>query len=199
MSAGASQQELTKLRPLELPALVARANLPEEATTKVARCISALDALATLEASGLRLEAARLFAHTLPNREAVWWACMCARHTAPANLAALERAALEAAEIWVRQQTDEVRHDAMSKAQQAGLQTPEAWAGFAAFLSGDSMSLPNLPKVPPAPHLTGDVVGGAVQLASVRGDPTRQPARLTLFLQSARDIAAGGTGWLEPG
>jgi hypothetical protein len=198
MSAGPSQLALTKLQALELPALIAHAKLSEEAVARVKGCISLLDALAVLEVAGFRMEAARLVGHALLKREAVWWTCMCARHTAPANLAAADQAALEAAEIWVRRQTDEARRDAMSKAQHTGFQTPEAWAGFAAFLSGDSMSLPDLPKVPPAPHLAGTVVAGAVQLASVRGDPTRQPARLTLFLRSARDIAAGGVGRLEP-
>lgn len=198
MSAGSPQQSLAKLQPTELPAVYERINLPAEAAAKVGSCTSALDALAVLETGGFRLEAARLLAHTLPKREAVWWACMCARHTAPADLPEGDREALVAAELWVRRQTDEVRRNAMDKAQHSGFQSPEAWAAVAAFWSGDSMSPPDQPKVPPAPHLTGTAVAGAVALAAVRGDPTRQPARLTAFLQSARDIAAGGAGRLEP-
>lgn len=198
MSAGTPQQALAKLQPADLPALYARINLPEEAAATVTSCTSVPKALAALEAGGFRLEAARLFAHTLPRREAVWWACMCARHTTPANLPQADRDALDAAEVWVRRQTDEVRRGAMDKAQHSGFQSPEAWAAVAAFWSGDSMSPPDVPKVPPPPHATGAAVAGAVTLAAVRGDPVRQPVRLTAFLQSARDIAAGGPGRLEP-
>jgi hypothetical protein len=139
-----------------------------------------------------------LFAHALPKREAVWWACMCARHTAPEALAAADRASREAAEVWVRRQTEDARRAAMDNAQQSGFGSPETWAAVAAFWSGDSLSPPDQPKVPPAPHLTGTAVAGAVQLASVRGDPARQRTRLAAFLHSAREIAAGGAGRLEP-
>lgn len=198
MSAGPPQQTLAKLQPVELPALYARINLPEEATAEVSSCTSAPEAITALETAGYRLEAARLFAYTLPKREAVWWACMCARHTAPANLPEADREALEAAEVWVRRQTDEVRRGAMDKAQHAGFQSPESWAAVGAFWSGDSMSPPDQPKVPPPPHAAGAAVAGAMALAAVRGDPARQQVRLTAFLQSARDIAAGGPGRLEP-
>jgi hypothetical protein len=50
------------------------------------------------------------------------------------------------------------------------------------------------PDVPPAEHLTGVAISGAITLAAVRGHPERAPARLTRFLQAARDIAAGGAG-----
>jgi hypothetical protein len=33
----------------------------------------------------------------------------------------------------------------------------------------------------------------------VRGDPVKRDARLARFLESARDIAAGGAGRLPPG
>ena len=87
----------------------------------------------------------------------------------------------------------------MDKAQLAGCTSPEAWAAVAAFWSGDSMSPPDQPKVPPAPHLTGVAVAGAVILASVRPDPNGQPDRLQQFLHSARDIARGGAGHIEKG
>jgi hypothetical protein len=198
MSGGANKQAQLKLQPLELPELYSRITLSEEAAAKVDGCTSVPEVLAALETGGFRLEAVRAFAHALPKREAAWWACMCARHTAPADLPKPDQEAVEAAELWVRRQTDDVRRAAMDKAQKAGFQSPEAWAAVAAFWSGDSMSPPEQPKVPPPPHASGAAVAGAVALAAVRGDPTRQPARLTVFLQSAKDIAAGGPGRLEP-
>ena len=60
------------------------------------------------------------------------------------------------------------------------------------------MAPPGQPAVPPAPHLVGTAVAGAVTLAAVRGDPSRQAARLARFLAGLRDIAAGGAGRLGP-
>ena len=107
-----------------------------------------------------------------------------------------DRAAREAAEDWVRQQTDKTRRIACDHAQAGGCVSPEAWAAIAAFWSGDSMSPEGQPAVPPAPHLAGTAAAGAVALAAVRGDVTRRQARLRRFLESGRNIAAGGPGRL---
>jgi hypothetical protein len=177
--------------------ILPRLELPPEAAAQVASCALASEALASLEAGGLLVEAARLCAHALPAREAVWWAARCAAATASADLPQIDQEARALAEAWVRQRSDAIRREAMDKAQLAGCTSAEAWAAVAAFWSGDSMAPADQPKVPPAPHLTGVAVAGAVVLASVRGDPARQSARLKRFLVSARDIAAGGAGHLE--
>jgi len=155
-------------------------------------------ALSRLEAAGFVTEAAKLMAHALPRREGVWWSCMCARHTAPADLPEPDRSAVSAAEEWVRKQTDEIRREAFEQAQQAGFGTAEAWTAVAAFWSGDSMSPVGQPKTPPAPHLTGTAVSGSVVLAAVRTHPERREQRLRRFLASGREIAGGGVGRLPP-
>jgi hypothetical protein len=98
----------------------------------------------------------------------------------------------------VRQQTDESRRDAFDHAQRANFGTAEAWAAVAAFWSGDSMSPLGQPKTPPPPHLTGTAAIGSVTLAAVRTHPGLRDDRLRRFLESARDIAAGGVGRLPP-
>ncbi len=177
--------------------LLARVGIAGEAATLLAGEAEVAEALARLEAAGMGTEAARLMAHALPPREAVWWACMCARHTG-ATPAGADGAALAAAEEWVRRQTDETRRAAFAEAERAAFGTPEAWAAVAAFWSGDSMSPPGQPKVPPGPHLCGTAVAGSVALAAVRVAPQRREARLRRFLESGRDIAGGGVGRLEP-
>jgi hypothetical protein len=162
------------------------------------QAIDAPDAVQRLEAGGFLTKAVRLIAHALPKRDAVWWACMCAFHTAPADLAESDRLARELAENWVRQQTDRLRREAMAKAEAANFATPETWAAVAAFWSGDSMAPAGQKAVPPAPHLCGTAVAGAVMLAAARGDPLWQSARVKRFLGSGRDIAAGGRGQLPP-
>jgi len=128
--------------------------------------------IAALARAGFPIEATRVFAHALPKREAVWWACMCAAHTAPAQSAEGDLKARELSETWVRQQSDDTRRAAMEEAKRTGFQSPEAWAAVAAFWSGDSLAPPNVPPVPPPAHLTGVAVAGAVALASVRARPT---------------------------
>lgn len=187
---------LTKFDTVDLVTLRPRLAFTAEVTPSIADCTSITEALDALQGTGFLLEAARLIAHALRKREAVWWACMCAVHTAPADLSDADRAAREAAELWVRQQTDQTRRAAMDRAQATGFDTPEAWAAVAAFWSGDSMAPEGQNAVPPAPHLTGTAVAGAIALASVRGNVLRRTVRLTRFLESGRNIAAGGPGRL---
>jgi hypothetical protein len=84
----------------------------------------------------------------------------------------------------------------MAQARLAGMRGPDAWAGVAAFWSGESLMPVGSALVPPPPHLTGVAVAGAVALSSVRLTPKRQAARLAAFVASAREIASGGPGRL---
>ena len=186
-----------KLAAALLPDVLQRCDLPPEARALVEGRNDAMSIISALANGGFPIEATRVFAHALPKREAVWWACMCAAHTTPAEPGAADTKARELAEIWVRQQTDEIRRAAMEEARRAGFQSPEAWAAVAAFWSAGSLAPPTAPVVPPPAHLTGVAVAGAVALASVRGAPNRQKQRLALFLQSAHDIAIGGPGRLQ--
>src|SRR6185312_15588877 len=143
-----------------LAAILPRLELAPEAAPRIAACSLPSEALECLAAEDMLIEAARLCAYALPAREAVWWATRCAVATAPAELPQPDQEARKLAEIWVRLRADATRRSAMDKAQQAGCTSPEAWAAVAAFWSGDSMSPPDQPKVPPAPHLTGVAVAG---------------------------------------
>jgi hypothetical protein len=192
-----SDTKTNKLSAAQLSDVLQRCDLPAEAQALIIGMADAMGIIAALTQAGFAIEATRVFAHALPKREAVWWACMCAAHTAPAQAAEGDLKARELSEAWVRQQSDETRRAAMEEAKRTGFQSPEAWAAVAAFWSGASLAPPDAPPVPPPAHLTGVAVAGAVALASVRGAPNRQPHRLALFLQSAHDIAAGGPGRLH--
>lgn len=182
----------------DLSALLQQVAPAPEALACLGDAASPEDALRRLAAGGFADAAARLAAFALPRREAVWWACQCATHTASATLPQAAQAARVAAEAWVRKPSDALRRDAMARAQESGFDTPEAWAAVAAFWSAGSMAPPGQPDVPAAPHLPGTAVAGAIALAAVRLHPERRAARLARFLESARDIAAGGAGRLEP-
>jgi hypothetical protein len=189
-------QTLTKIAGRDLAGLQPVVALPTAAAAAVRDCKQVPEAIDRLESGGFLIEAVRLLAHALPKREAVWWACMCAAHTALPDLPDADRLAREAAELWVRQQGDKNRRAAMRQAEATNFESPEAWAAVAVFWSGDTIGPEDQPSVPPAPHVAGKAVAGSVALAAVRTDPKRQVTRLKRFLESGRNIAAGGSGRL---
>ena len=147
-----------------------------------------------LQDAGRLTDAARVAANALPKREAVWWACMCARAVPDPKQTPEDIAALDAAEAWVRRPDEKSRRAAMAAAEAAKFRSTEAWAAVGAFWSGGSLAPEGLAEVPPAEHLTGGAITGAVLLAAVRHLPERQEERFARFLGAARDIAQGGTG-----
>ncbi|HMK85432.1 MAG TPA: hypothetical protein VK437_05695 [Steroidobacteraceae bacterium] len=187
----------TKVAVPELATLMSRAALSPEAQEALRGCEELESAIDRLETAGFQAEAIRVLAHALPKRESVWWACMCADSTAPPELAEEDRLARESAELWVRQQTDGVRRDAMAHAQASGFMTAESWTGVAAFWSGDSLAPLDEPVIAPLPEQTGSAVAAAVTLASVRGEGEHYASRVKRFLESGRDIASGGFGRME--
>ncbi len=193
-----SKPGFAKLRGAAIADLRPRVEAGPEALALLDSAADVPEAVEALTAGGFLTEAMRLIAHAIPKREGVWWVCMCARHTAGPTPPPADLAALEAAELWVRRPTDENRRAAFQRAEEARFGTPEAWACVAAFWSGDSLAPAGQTAVPPAPHLTGTAIVGAVTLAAVRVLPLRQKLRLAQFIASARDIADGGTGRLAP-
>ncbi len=151
-----------------------------------------------LQGAGRLAEAARIAAHALPKREAVWWACMCARAIPDPKQTPEDLAALEAAETWVRRPDEKSRRAAMAAAEAAKFRSTEAWAAVGAFWSGGSLTPEGLPEVPPAEHLTGGAITGAILLAAVRFKPERQGEYYQRFLAAAQEIATGGPGRIKP-
>jgi hypothetical protein len=143
-------------------------------------------------------QAVQFFAFALPPREAVWWACQCSRGELRDPIPKPLQDAVEAAENWVRQPTEEHRRAAMARAQATDLKSPAAWAAVAAFWSGGSLAPENSPEVPAPPHLMGCAVAGAVMLAAVKSEPQLAEHKRARFLASAIDIANGGNGRLAP-
>lgn len=143
-------------------------------------------------------EAVKFLAFGLPPREAVWWACVCARMELGEAVAEPIVSALHAAETWVRKPTDDNRRAAMAAAQVAKFESPAAWAAVAAFWSCGSMAPPELPAVPPAPHLLGIAVAGAVTLAAVLVAPEQADEKRERYVAAAVHIANGGNGHVAP-
>src|SRR3984893_7309151 len=69
-------------------------------------------------------DAVRFLAHALPKREDVWWACLCSRAVVGSNPPPKFAAALQAAEKWVGDPSEETRRAAMPAAEAAEFKTP---------------------------------------------------------------------------
>ncbi len=190
-------QTLPKLS-VPLPPILARLELEPDSEEALAGAQDALQGIEQLAEAGKLVEAARLVAHALPKREAVWWACMCARAVPDPALKPEDLASLAAAEAWVRRPEERARRAAAEIAEKTSFKSAEAWAAMGAFWSGGSLAPEGMADVPPGEHLTGVAVAGAIVLASVRVSVERQDERLLKFLDSARAIAAGGSGRIEP-
>ncbi|MES2711151.1 MAG: hypothetical protein V4653_06180 [Pseudomonadota bacterium] len=190
-------QTLPKLS-VPLPPILARLELEPESEEALAGAQDALQGIEQLVEAGKLVEAARLVAHALPKREAVWWACMCARAVPDPALKPEDLASLTAAEAWVRRPEERARRAAAELAEKTSFKSAEAWAAMGAFWSGGSLAPEGMADVPPGEHLTGVAVAGAIVLASVRVSVERQDERLMKFIDSARAIAAGGSGRIEP-
>jgi hypothetical protein len=142
-------------------------------------------------------DAVRFLAVALPKREAVWWACLCARQAHGSNSPATVLSALQAAETWAANPSEDHRRAAFVAAEAAGLGTPAGCAAVAAFWSGGSLGPPHVATIAPPEHLTARGVAGAVQLAAVCAEPERAPEKYRRFLALGKDVADGANRWPE--
>lgn len=139
-------------------------------------------------------DAVRFLAVALPKREAVWWACLCARQTLGESPFPSDVKAVELAEAWVYRPTEENRQLTMPAAEATQFKTAAGWAAVAAFWSGGNISPAAGAIVPPADDLTGKAVIGAVMLAAAQSGADQIKANYRLFLKKGIHIANGGDG-----
>jgi hypothetical protein len=142
----------------------------------------------SLAASGLVEDAVRFVAYSLPKREAVWWAWVCARRAAGAEAPPKIKGALDATEKWIAQPTDENRRVLLPAAEEADMGTAAGCAAIAAYLSGGSLAPPGVQAVPPAPYLTARAVASAIVLAAVAGEPEQTQEKLRASLDQGLDV-----------
>jgi hypothetical protein len=152
------------------------------------------DHLGALLDAGQTLDALQFLAFCLPPREAVWWACVCVRSELGPDTPPAAVAALQAAEAWAFQPTEQLRQDAGAAAEPTEMQFPASWAGMAAFWSGGSMVNPEFPVVPPKPNLTPMGVFAAVATSGFDQGAEVCDERYREYLARGIDLANGGTG-----
>ena len=145
--------------------------------------------IGALMQQGLHMDAVRFIAHALPRREAVWWAWVCARKASGAEPKPLIKAALDAAERWIVQPTEEHRRQALTAGEAADFGTPAGCAALAAFMTGGSLAPPEAPPVPPGEFMTAKAVSGSVILSTVATEPARAPDKFAEFVKLGLEVA----------
>jgi hypothetical protein len=174
-----------------------RIKLGDEAKQLLRPGLSPRQFLTLLLEKGHHVEAASFLAHALPKREAVWWGCLCVRQILGDKPRPEEVEAVDAAEKWAADPGDDNRRAAHACAEKAGFDTPAGCVAVAAFFSGGSLAPPDLPVVPPADHLTADMVASAVQLSAVIREPEKAPEKYQQFFALGDAVARGANRWPE--
>ena len=139
-------------------------------------------------------DAVRFLAHTLPKREAAWWACLCSRPDKGVVVLPPAAAALQAAEAWVVDPNDEKRRAAHAAAKLAGIGTPVGLTCEAIFFSEGSIGPAEFQVVPPPEGVSATTAANAVILAAV-AEPDKMTAKYRQFLALGNDVAAGKNKW----
>jgi hypothetical protein len=181
-----------KLRALSRPVLARRLRLAGDRENLLDWQATPTGLLDQLCAMDLVAEAVRLLAYALPDREAVWWGCMCVTHTVAQSGAGqpgnAEREALGAAKAWVWHPGEAAARQAAWAAAAAGYHLPGAWTALAAYWSQ---------QLGGEPGRAGRGIDTATTLAAGRGGQ-EAAAVLRRFIASGRDVAEGGPGRLPP-
>lgn len=141
--------------------------------------------------------AVRYLGHALPRFEAVAWAAHLledwSRATPPG---VAERQALDCAIRWIEEPSEEYRRAAQEAARRADDNSAERLVADAVFMSGGSISQPDLPPVQPPQQACGSFAASAVIVAAYRSaDPK---AALAAACEAGEKVAAQGVQGLIP-
>ncbi len=143
------------------------------------------------------IDAVKVLAHAVPKREGVWWACQCCRQDPALEKAPEAIAALEAAERWVTDPSEDNRRATYPAAEAVGFDTPAGCTAVAAFWSGGSLGPPNVPVIPPGEWLTAHGVAGAILLVAAATPPAEVANTYRKFLAQGVTVADGKNRWKE--
>jgi hypothetical protein len=192
------EQRFSKITQANAQLLCQTIELNEAAKVLLQACPISADYIQQLVDKELYTDAVNVLAHALPKREAVWWACLCARKTLTATSLATESKTIELAEAWVYKPSEENRKLLIPIAETAHFKNAASWAAVAAFWSGNNISLTPEITIPATEGLTAKAVTGAIITAAVSDKPENIASNYQLFLKQGIDIACGGDGRLSP-
>lgn len=134
----------------------------------------------------LTADAVQMIAHYLPKRQAVWWACHCALESAGPQPKPEVVKAVQAAERWVAQPTEENRRATQPAAEDADTSSPAGCAALAAFYS-EGTPAPDAKAQAKAYYMTAKLVAGSVLLAA-SVDSAKVNENLAKYVETGVDV-----------
>jgi len=174
------------IEPLTAADFCARYNANKEARALLREGMTPADFVTTLMAHRQYVNAIEFIAHALSMRAAVWWGCLCLQHACGRNLTPPDRAALQAATVWVVWPTEAYQAAAQAPAQAAGAASAAGCLAMAASVAGVSGPVPMTPA---------KAVANAVKLATLKGDPARIADTQRLYAELGIGVAEGRFTW----
>ena len=150
-----------------------------------------------LSAADKWTDAVAVMARTLPTREAVWWACVCARKTEVVSKNKEEALALKAAEKWAYKPTEEYRLEAFLQAQKCTAPSVGTMSCLAAAFSGGQLKISKEQSVDLDASVLPKIVNGVVTIAACEKGADQMNPMLKRFLQNGKRIACGGQNGLK--
>lgn len=140
-------------------------------------------------------DAVVFLAHALPMREAIWWACVCARYHLNAT-DQLYQQGLTIAEAWVYDPSDAHRRICKRYMEQGEKPSAASLVCSACFWTGGTISVADAPPMEVPPHLYMHAVAAAIITAVGFQMPDKKlrQQRYITYLKHGINIANGGNG-----
>jgi hypothetical protein len=140
-------------------------------------------------------DAVRFIVHSLPRREAVWWACLCLRSVADPMRKPKQAEALKAVVRWVLDPSEEHRRAAGKAGKAATFGVPVGAIAMSAFFSGGSILPPDEKEIPPDPLLTANFLTGTIPGLIAEVPPEKAKPTLLSFIALGIGVALGRYPW----
>jgi hypothetical protein len=167
--------------------LCQRIAFSDEAQAAIDRQKPVAENIRTLHAAACYHDAVLLLAHALPKREAVWWACQCARSTLLAEASQRQREAIDLAESWAMKPGNDKRLKALAEGEAIGSYAAAGMVALATGWSAGNISADQTIEVPPPPYLSAVAVAAAVTLAAA-AEPAQMDAHCQRFIEQGLKI-----------
>lgn len=179
--------DLIKLNPGPAARVLSQAQVKLQTPLEGAASATAQEVLAELHAKAAQMDMMQVLAHTLPAREATWWACLAARDLGPPTKA------VRAAEAWVRQPGFDTRLAAREALDAAPQDDDTMFCAMAASFADGTMGPGEFNDYAAPPGAVGTAVFSLL-LIVLFADEAAVEARGALLLARGLDIARGGNG-----
>jgi hypothetical protein len=153
--------------------------------------------IGALVESGSLSDAVKVMTRVLPVREAVWWACVCARQISALAESDVEMAALNTAETWVFEPNEKNREKAFEFVKSHDAKGAGVLCAVAASFSEGNAPLGDGHHVDLDAAVFPQIIDGVVMISAMEKQGEEIKDRLRAFIASGEDIARGGNGELK--